>query len=45
MMRCLDCEYMACKEFFSKTELWTGFCLKLQQKITGNSECHTASKK
>lgn len=26
-MKCLECRYMACKQFFFKTEIWTGFCL------------------
>lgn len=41
-MKCLDCDYMACKEYAVKTELWTGFCLRLRQKVNGNNECHAA---
>lgn len=25
-MKCIDCENMACKMFFAKQELWTGYC-------------------
>lgn len=25
-MKCIECDYMACKQFFAKHEMWTGYC-------------------
>lgn len=25
-MKCIECDNMACKQFFAKHEMWTGYC-------------------
>lgn len=37
---CIDCPEMWCKEFYHKTELWTGYCHLLRRKVNGNDLCH-----
>lgn len=38
-MRCLLCSEMQLKEFHCKTEIWTGYCMKLRQKVQGTDLC------
>ena len=43
-MKCIDCDNMACRQFFVKRELWTGYCInknspKYGSVVTGNDSC------
>lgn len=43
-MRCIECNYMDCKVFTVKTEIWTGFCMnecssKYRTQVSGDSNC------
>lgn len=38
--RCIDCKEMACKEFYHRKEKWTGYCMALHIKVTGDDLCH-----
>ena len=45
-MKCLDYEYMACKVFYHKTEIWEGFCLcknspRYRTAVKGHENCET----
>ena len=45
-MKCLDCPNMACKVFYSHTEIWEGFCMNpdspnSHKMVTGNSSCES----
>lgn len=41
MRKCLGCRYMACKQFFHKTEVWTGFCLNPKSPRNHTNICGT----
>lgn len=43
-MKCLDCEDMACKTFYHKSERWEGYCMNKQSPryhtlVTGEGGC------
>ncbi len=43
-MICIDCEHMACKQFLSKNERWTGYCMnpasnKYHTNVEGTDTC------
>ncbi len=43
-MSCLDCQFMACKQFFFKNERWTGYCMnpestKYHTNVLGTDAC------
>lgn len=43
-MKCIDCDNMACKQFFAKFELWTGVCMNKSSPsygsvVKGNDGC------
>ena len=38
-MICIDCDKMVCRVFYSKTEIWKGFCMEAKRKVYGNDHC------
>lgn len=38
--KCLDCPDCWCLEFHHRTEVWTGYCHLLRQRVNGNDLCH-----
>ena len=41
----MDCDKMACRVFYSKTEIWEGFCLETKGKVFGNDHCLATKQK
>lgn len=44
VMKCIECDSMACKQFFVKHDLWTGYCNnkdspKYGSVVTGSDNC------
>ena len=49
-MKCLECEDMACRVFYHRTEQWEGFCTNSQSPryhtpVTGESGCNIVKDK
>lgn len=38
-MKCIMCDSMLCRVFYSKDERWEGWCKNLRQKVYGDNDC------
>ena len=38
-MKCKDCEFMWCRQFYTKQGRLIGYCSKAHQRVEGNTVC------
>lgn len=38
-MKCKDCEFMWCRQFYIKQEQLTDYCSKTHQRVDGETAC------